>query len=225
MTDTDSSLPAARTTRRDVLKKAAIAGAVGWTAPVVLSSQANAALYVGSDTGCCDPDKGKQDIKSITFAYAPPAGPCDGNTCNLGSATSTGTLQYCNEPGYTDTLDGQLTFVQLYYAATKSKHNGTLANPTGGVHSISKNNTTIEGSDIQGFTWVVDGDDWFWLKDSNNNEHGFWIHRSCSTPICVGDRLGSLVITGLELEQGKKTSGDPPYGWAIHKGSYRCQSL
>lgn len=63
--------------RRDLLKKGAVAGGIVWAAPLVLSSPAGAS-YVGSDSECTHFYYGKFDTNETAETITP--GTCQGST-------------------------------------------------------------------------------------------------------------------------------------------------
>jgi hypothetical protein len=190
------------TSRRDVLKKAAVAGAVAWTAPVVMSSRAFAgAIYVGPGEGCCDPVTGKGTVNKVTYTYSA-AAPNAGNACNFGpgSAVTYNTLKNTSGVPLTGTLKSVVV--------TSGGSVGSIV--YNGPNDIAEFVITKSSNDV-----VIS------LTDSNNNVQGFTVHLSCSTPLCIGDRHASLIVKALDVTPGNNSG--TTYAWRLNDmGQLKC---
>lgn len=198
MTDLE---PESNTSRRDLLKKAAVAGAVGWTVPMIVTRPAFAQGSIGTDKCECIAANGSVTrsggVSQLTYRYNPGAcnSPLSSGRCvslatgQVGALGCTGTSvgfatvkirAFRSTGGFSSTcpIDG----------AERSISVGGAAAVTGGVLVNSGQQFIISGPLNPNTTVVV------YNKDTNAEIQRVCYHFSCSQPLCVNDKHGPFTV-------------------------------
>lgn len=173
-------------TRRDMLKKSAVAGAVAWTAPTVVSSKAFAAGSLS--TNLC-----RQGVKPRSITYRWDYTGAQAYQWSVCTADGGAGVPGNRNAGFSGSIPGGPP------TATVSATRILGAGQNGGALSVSTSTLsfgqtftvsgTLDPNTRITLTWSIAGADPYTMT----------YHLSCSDPLCFGDQHGAFTVVSYTV--------------------------